>query len=498
MTASNPHLESPKGPVNFQPMDPRNCSAPAEAVRRERGRIRAGMDALLCMALAALLPACGLLRAPQTVVNAVVPAGKSSGADPVETQAMIERFADDFSIRAGQALDDYAELVGTTAAKVEATRLKLLSVSAVTSIASGPNPASSLLDMVCVVTLARRSVEDYWMKTTNGAAFQPWLEQSRMLDTNVWELATNLLKPSQVDELREAIDRWYARNPSMRATFFTRPQEYAGLIRSSQPEQKAGGSVFDLVNLDPTAGLDPAVREVAKTRLFAERALYTAQRLPYLIRWQTELLTYQLTGQAEVQQMITNTTRLSDSADRISHSVESVSQTAAQLPDRITAERKAILDALDQQEGKLRDLAAEVNRSLVSADKMSASLSITITNFDALMKRFGVGEPSTNSGPPDTNSPPFNILDYGKTADHIGGMAKDLNVLLTTVNQSVPQLAQVSQQAGADAQKVVDHAFRLGLVLIGVLLAGSLLAALFYRALANRLARSQRQSSTPN
>jgi len=448
--------------------------------------------ALACSALAAFLPACSLLRAPQTVVNAVVPVGKSSGPDPVETQAMIERFADDFSIRTGQALDDYSERVGTTAARMEATRLKLLSVSAVTSIASGPNPAASLLDLVCIVTLARRSVEDYWMKTTNGAAFQPWLEQSRMLDSNVWQLAGNLLKPTQVEELRAAIDHWYSQNPAMRMTFFTRPQEYAGLIRAAQPQQKSGGSVFDLVNLDPTAGLDPAVREVAKTRLFAERALYTTQRLPYLIRWQTELLAYQVTGQAEVQQMITNTTQISGSADRISHALESVSQTAAQLPDRITAERKAILDALDQQEGKLRDLAAEVNRSFVSADKMSASLSITITNFDALMKRFGVGEPSTNSGPPDTNSPPFNILDYGQTADHIGGMAKDLNVLLTTVNQSVPQLAQVSQQAGTDAQKVVDRGFRLGLVLIGVLLAGSVLAALLYKSLAARLVRASK------
>ena len=40
-----------------------------------------------------------------------------------------------------------------------------------------------------------------------------------------------------------------------------------------------------------TAGLDPAVREVTRTRLFAERAMFTFQHMPFLLRWQTELLT---------------------------------------------------------------------------------------------------------------------------------------------------------------------------------------------------------------
>jgi hypothetical protein len=199
-------------------------------------------------------------------------------------------------------------------------------------------------------------------------------------------------------------------------------------------------------------------------------------------------LSYELAAQPAVQLALTNTTRLSDSADRISRAAETVSQTAAALPDRISTERKEIMATLEEQEGKLRGLVAEVDRALVSGDKMSASLDITITSFDALMKRFGVGEPSTNTAP-DTNSPPFNILDYAKTADQIGGMAKDLNTLVGTVNQSVPEIQRLSQQAGTDVQKVVDHGFRLGLVLIGVLLAGAVLAGLIYRFFAEKLKR---------
>ena len=58
--------------------------------------------------------------------------------------------------------------------------------------------------------LTRKTIEDYWMLTPDGPAFQPWLETSRRLETNAWQLAANVLKPAQVDELREAIRQWYA------------------------------------------------------------------------------------------------------------------------------------------------------------------------------------------------------------------------------------------------------------------------------------------------
>lgn len=115
---------------------------------------------------------------------------------------------------------------------------------------------------------------------------------------------------------------------------------------------------------------------------------------------------------------------------------------------------------------------------------MSDSLNVTITNFDTLMKRFGVGEPDTNSAAAaDTNSPPFNILDYGKVADQIGGMARELNVLLTTANQNATQLTRLSDEATAKVDHAVDRAFRRGVMLIVIFLVGSVLAGLVYHAL---------------
>jgi hypothetical protein len=443
---------------------------------------------LLLMAILALLPGCGLLRAPQTVVNTVVPKGRTSQPDPLELQVKIDRFADNFSILTAQALEDYAKETGTESARIESLQLRLLSASAVTSIASGPNPNANLMDLVAVVTLSRMAVEDRWMKATNQPALEPWLATSRESETNIWQLAASEWTPAYVKELHETIDRWIVQNPEARGTFFVRPQQFAATVVHKDKVVTDVNSVFSMVNLDPTAGLDPAVREITKTRLLAERAMFTFQRMPFLLRLQIELLAYRLTDQPDVRLALTNTSLLADSADRISRATESVSQIAAQLPDRISTERKEILAALDQQEGKLRDLSAQVDHTLQSGEKMSASLNTTLGTFDGLMKLFGVGAPSTNTVP-DTNSPPFNILDYGQVADRVGAMAKDINTLVNSVNQTVPQLERLSQHSATDAQKVVDRAFRLGLVLIVVLLIGTVLAGLVYRFFSEKLRR---------
>lgn len=145
---------------------------------RGTGR-RLGFMEVLAAALLALLPACGLLRAPQKVVKEVVPAKRSSQPDPLDLQLQLQRYADDFLTKYGQALDDYAQRVGTEPTRVEALQLKLVSSSSVVSIVSGPNPIVNLLDLVSVAVLTRMSIEEYWLRTPNGPAFSPGSRSAR-------------------------------------------------------------------------------------------------------------------------------------------------------------------------------------------------------------------------------------------------------------------------------------------------------------------------------
>jgi hypothetical protein len=387
-------------------------------------------------------------------------------------------YADAFASQTSTALDAYAHRVNTPEARLQALTWKLSLGSSALGIATGPNPTANLLDFVTLTTLLRASLEEQAHKAVPPGALDGWLDTSIVLETNAWKLAERTLNTDQQAQLVIAIDRWRSENPT-NFSFLTRPQEVTALIRQAGEKERQPGSVFSWVGLDPMSGLDPAVREVTRSRLFAERALFAAQRMPVLLRWQIELMSDQLLR----QQQVTNTVQ---SIDRLSRAAESISQTAALLPDRIADERKAILDALETQQGKLRDLSAQVGQTLSSGEKMSTSLNTTLTTFDALMKRFGVGEPSTT--PPNTNSPPFNILDYAHTAEQIGTMAGQLDTLLKNasgtveapaLDKRIAQLNALATQARDNARSLLNHAFLLAAGLILLCFA----CALLYRRL---------------
>jgi hypothetical protein len=407
-------------------------------------------------------------------VSAVLPVSKSPTLDPAALQTELQRFSDEYLTRTMAALDDYARLGATPQDREQALIWKVSLGSSVISIVSGPNPLANLVDLLTLSTTTHLLLQDHWVRSAKGENFQPWFKVAQDLEARAWRLANGSLTKEQQDQLRNHITQWWQTNGDTRTGLFARPQEFASQVRQSG-EKESAGSVFSLVGLDPTASLDPAVREVTRTRLFAERAMYTAQRMPSLLRWHVELLTGELLRQPQVGLALTNTSSLTESADRLS-------RTAAQLPDRFAAERQAILDALDKHEGRLAELSAEVGRTLAAGEKMSTSLNGTLVTFDALMKRFGVGEP--NKEPPSTNSSPFNILDYARTAEQLTRMATELNVVLThagttldapVLQQRAQDLAAMADRAKADMKSVLNYAFLLGVGLVLLIFACAVL-----------------------
>lgn len=180
--------------------------------------------------------------------------------------------------------------------------------------------------------------------------------------------------------------------------------------------------------------------------------------------------------------------------ERVAGSTQSFAKTAASLPQLVKEEREAainqllagvasersnILATLNAQEAHLKELLPQVQQALAAGNDMAISVNGAVRSLDSFVRY--VSPPETNAAPTATNSHPFNVLDYAAAAGQVGNMAKDLNALLASVNQNLPQAARMGQQASAEARKVVNHAFRLGVILIlllGVVLA---LVAWIYR-----------------
>ena len=420
---------------------------------------------------------------------------------PTVLQARVMRFADEYSMVIAQAADDFAVKQGTFEARQVAARIKLGQATAAVVNAAGSNPTVNALDLVVLASLARMVAEDYLVRERFGEAARPLAETSRRLETNAWTLVNSVLPAEQQQELKELIQEWRRQYPDQNYIGAVRFREFAEAIERSP--QKFGGkstSVFSLIFLDPMAGLDPTVRAIEETRYLAERALYYGQRMPILVSWQAEFLALQLADQPAPRQMLTNVDQLTASMQVFTKTTEQLPQLVKQERELaiqqifagVAAERSNLLASLASEEKKMRDLLAEMRGTMNAANEMATSANSAIQSLDAFVRYVSPPKTNTMLKPSSTGRRPFDILDYGTAAGQIGGMAKDVTALLTSVTQAMPQATQLGQQAAGNVQETMRHAFWLGFILITCLLVGAVLAGLCYRALVDRMARPER------
>jgi len=452
-----------------------------------RDRIRLATAWLLLISVAA---GCRIVQTaadvPGQAVRTVTPAAKKEPAvDPVEVQQTLMRFADEFAARMAAGVEKLSH--GTNAlSKAESLRWKLAFGTATCSIASGPNAVANLLDMTVFVAEARMSLEEYWLPEAFGASAQGMLESCRTAEEEIWRYVDRVLKPEQRTALREAIQAWHQKNSNPEDLLVVRAVGLALQVAQVSPSDTSKpGSLFSLLMLDPLAELDPTRREIAATRLFAERALFVAQRMPTLLRWQAELLSIEALEQPALEQWAGTAAQIAAAADRFTRAAERV-------PQHVSAEREEILKALEAQESALRPLLGEARQALEAGADMSTSLNTTLVQFDGVLKRLGVGEARPESEG-KTNATPFRIQDYGDVAVRLEAAARQLTELLQAFDQTLgansrtqlaAQLAPVVQQAQDGSKDAVDYAFNKGLLFV----AAMLLAALIYRVLATLLA----------
>jgi hypothetical protein len=387
-------------------------------------------------------------------------------------QLQVMRFADGYVAQVAQAADEFTRRVGTPQARVAALRWKLGQGTAMYEDASGQNPVVNALDVLVLTSVSRMVIEDYAAEVYGTNAL-PVLEVHRQLETNIWTMSSAILKPDQQDELRLLIQEWRAAHPHLRNVGAVRFREFVAAMGKT-PTKATPNSVFSLLMLDPFAGLDPTAAAIEETRQLGERAMYYTQRMPQLISWQTELLAYEMAMQPESTQVLSN-------ANQIAASAEMFAKTTQQLPQLIAEQRQA---AIQQVLDGLRSQEADVQKTLNSGAEAATAIDGAIKSLDGFV-RF-VSAPDTNHTATSTNRHPFNVVEYGVAAGQIGNAAHELNTLLTNLNATTPQLAELSKRTREQADEVVIHATKAGILLITFFLLGSILAALLYRGICNK------------
>lgn len=433
----------------------------------------------LAAGLAALtLVGCSTLR--QTFQSADKATKRSEQLQILQLRSM--RFADEYVGSIVEPIRHFQASTDDAGDRLAAQNWLLSQATAAYTIASGPSPVVNAIDMVVLASLSRMVIDDAWSSEHFGERAALLRDTYRRLEPLALELAQGALPADQIAELRQLIVKWRAQNPHVTAISFVHFRDVAASIGQSAPTgiDPAGG-LFSLLGLDPFSSLDPAVREIARTRELAERTIYYAQRVPSLLDMQVERLTYEFATMPEMKRLFAN-------ADSVTHAADTTGRVIGELPALLSREREAairqFMDAVTAETSRTRQLTVELKATLEAGTAASDSLTTSIRAFDQLMQRFDKPPPAV--GVPQTPSRPFNITEYTDAAGEIARAAKELQGLIAGVDRDDAPLILAAGRATTALQGAIEHAYWLLARLIGILLLGALVAALAYRGIVRR------------
>ena len=351
-------------------------------------------------------------------------------------------------------------------------------VGASMDIAVGPNPATSLLDLLVLTSLQTWSFETHWIPAGIGEAGRPAVERLKRTETNVWANAGEVLSKDQLDTLHRLIDAWIAENPDQTVVSLVRFKEFVDERKISSVEMR--GQAHGLLDK-----FDMAIATVDETRLLGERLLWFAGRYPYLVGEQTELTAYRLMDQPEGLELVEAIKSVRQLSADLSARVASIqsdletqqavffsrvsaerTESIDQLFDRLARERTQLLDDFSARQNELLGVMTELKETITVSGTLANELTETVNAIDRVVSRF--------DNDPDSKREPLRMTDVRDAAIETGRAADRVTHLLEQAIALLESEAwdQRISMMTDPADEIINRAFWRGVILIGLLVAG--------------------------
>ena len=283
---------------------------------------------------------CTVLLLVGTSSSAAEEKEAARGITQEELRHEIMRFAGRSAERVDDAYFKLEEHFKTPKARRAALENSSAYVTSALDIAIGPNPEVNMLDMVVFVTLTRIVVEEYWVPKVFGDEARILVEVFRSIEAEMWSIAGKVLTPQQQKELRDLIRHWRNRDPDRVYVEAVRFGDFAWFMGESELEKAQEGGGF--------LGVKGVTREVSETRMLAERAMFYAQRVPWIARGMVRLMLYDVAQSPEINQVMADTGTLAKAMHQTATFTEQlpelITEQRDQIMKQVTAERKAAIE----------------------------------------------------------------------------------------------------------------------------------------------------------
>lgn len=421
----------------------------------------------LALSAALVLSGCSIVRSVQSGVSSLYDSSK--GVTLSELRSRLFEYSSGFDVFVGEAADRISSETSDTRVRRSSLLWKIRMPDAATIAASLPDPREAYVESLTLAIAQRQFFVDGAGQDMFGPQQPTAVEAARQIESRAIAVGETFLKKEQLASLRLNLEKLARENP-IRGEFL-REGIQAGL---DQAESKG---MFDDIFALPMApfraleGVDTGAQAIREFNVTAQRATDIVADLPQRIRWQLELLTYDLQEQGgALERALASFDTLAKSSDRLSLAAET-------LPAETRATLEAASQDLEQRSERLKSLLAEyraavseTNTTLTSAGPLLEAIAKTSEQLNQAGVAWNdlVTQINAPSPPPPPGAPPpkpFDILEYEKTAQSITKSAEAIRLLLTDAKAAEAGLL------AAIARRVVI----VGSILIGVFFGALLL-----------------------
>jgi hypothetical protein len=389
-------------------------------------------------------------------------------------QLKVMRFADQYAGLEQEAINRLKGGIQNPQQRLLAQRWMLQQAQSAYTIASGPSAVSNALDMVVLATMSRMVVDGAGITDLYGPNVRQLRETYHSLEADAWQLLTGVLTDPQISRLRVDIEAWHARNPDVRSVAYVHFADFAKSNGVAEAEKGRSDSLLSLVGLNPLAGLDPAVQQIAQTRDLAERSIYYMQRVPDLLHMQVELMVYQSAVLPETRTLLNDVTRFSlvgSSSDRL----------VTDLPQVLDAQREGVVKdltrMLNRESERMIALTGQLRATLQAGTDTATAVQGMLATADKITAQLTANKP----GPAAPQGPPFDIREYTAMLQQAALTAREVNTLAHSADSLLPGLRSATQDVTARLEALENRLSVLLVLIVFAAAASGLLAALAYR-----------------
>lgn len=285
------------------------------------------------------------------------------------------------------------------------------------------------------------------------------IDAARRVEADALQVGETFLSKKQLQAIRWQLEDLTWRYP-IRGLFL--PET---MVQASQASE-AGGA-FDWVIGIPLSpfraleGVDTGAQAIREFNTTAQQFAEIVSHLPEVLRWESELLLYDIEDRETVQSIVGSLGVVASSAERLS-------EAAARLPADARAEAERFVATLDAKQGALQKTVADARAGLGDLDAALAKANDLAQQLDRVGATWH-GVATTIRGPDDgTPSRPFDITEYERAAARIEASAHAVRELALELQKSGEALAAASNGLlwRAIALVVAFFALRLGFRLL--------------------------------